>query len=611
MISTILIARMSGAFQFLEWAALDAVLRFRPSEPLDDRIAIVGIREEDIRGAGKYPIPDGTLAQLINTIQSYRPAVIGLDIFRDLPVEPGHAELLKTFQASKNLVVVEKVVPDYGFTVNAPVGIASEQVGFADALLDEDGKLRRSLLGTLSDQGDYRLSLSVRLAEGYLKTKGLALDNGIHDPDAMRFGRTELPRVDPNSGGYVRTDAGGNQMLINFRSGRHPFRMLTLQDLQRGVNPEWLRGKVVLIGYTAPSVKDVVNSAAIVTDNPALIYGVEVQAHVVSQIISGVLDGRPLLKSWADGWEYIWIIGWGIVGIGIGRLVRSPLKSVGSLAIACFILIGGSYGLLLTGWWVPVVPALLVLVLNGAGLAAFYRYDETLRSRLDDRQIVIDQTFDAIHNGPLQSLAKLLRQVKENPSMQPLAGELQDLNRELREVYEVVRREALMQENTLLFLEQERPLDLQASLHKTLYEVYQTVLERDFPGFKTLKLKVVKFEPITEHYLSADQKRGLCRFLEEALCNVGKHAINATRLEVTCIREPMGNVIRVVDNGSFTASIVEREKSSSGGFGTQQAKKLAKQLGGRFQRQPRDPQGTVCELTWHDRQHWLQRFRKE
>lgn len=606
-IAAIVLARFSGTLQFLEWSALDAGLRLRPSEPMDERIVIIGIQEEDIRKMGTYPIPDRALAQLLTTLQSYQPAVIGLDIFRDLPVEPGHVELTKVFQSNPNLIGVEKVLPA---TVNPPQGVASEQIGFADVMPDSDGKLRRSLLSTATEQGGYRFSLSIRLAASYLKTQGLTLDNGVRDPDAMRFGTTELTRFDPNAGGYIQADAGGNQMLISFRSGRHPFRILSLQDLQSGVDRRWLRDKIVLVGYMAPSVKDLINTAALVTDNPSLVYGVEIQAHVVSQIVSATLDGRSLLQVWSDGWEYVWIVGWGIVGIGIGRLIRSPSKSFLVLMAASAGLIAGSYGLLVLGWWVPVVPAFLVLMMNGAGLAAFYHYDEALRSRVKDRQIVIDQTFDAIHNGPLQRLAQLLRQLPEKDLPTPmLLGELQQLNQELRDVYEVVRREALLQDDSL-YLEHDRKLDLQAPLHQVLYDVYIAVLERDFSGFKTLKLQVVKFEPLDEQFLTTEQKRGLCRFLEEALCNVGKHARGATRLDVTCSQIQQGNVIRVADNGTGwedpNAAHVPGE-----GIGTRQAKNLAKQLGGQFQRFAQTPKGTICELTWRVKQGWFRRSRKE
>lgn len=605
-IVAIVLARLTGILQPLEWSALDAGLRSRPTEPVDERIVIVGIQESDIRGAGQYPIPDQRLATILNTLQTYQPAVIGVDIFRDMPVAPGHAELLKALQAN-NVIAVEQVLSDRtGFTVNPPPTVPPERIGFVDAFSDPDGKQRRALLGTVDEQENYRFSLAVQLAKAYLQPKGMQLDNGLQNPDAMRFGSTELPLFYRNSGGYVNADAGGVQMLINFRNRRNPFRFLSLQDLQQGVNPDWLRGKIVLIGYTAPSVKDSVNSTAIATDNPPQIYGVEMHAHVVSQILSATLDGRPFLQVWLDGFEYLWIITWGVVGIGIGRGIRSPQMSFLGLAIVLAILLAGSYGLLLLGWWIPVVPALLALVINGAGLAAFYRYDEALRSRLADRQIIIEQTFNTIHSGPLQTLAQLLRQVKsEDAPPAQILTKLEQLNAELRHVYDAVRQEALTEANSL-YLDQERELDLQAPLHKTLYEVYTTVMERDFSGFQTIKLKVFQFEPLDECYLTTEQKRGLCRFLEEALCNVGKHAVRTTRLEVTCAQIEGRNLIRVADNGideqtnSALAGAIVRE-----GLGTRQARNLAKQLGGQFQRLPNSPKGTICELSWTTHKRWF------
>lgn len=605
MIATIVLVRVAGGLQPLEWAALDSLLRLRPQESPDDRVVIVGIRESDIRRAGKYPVPDQTLAQLLNTLQTYQPAAIGLDTFRELPVEPGHGEFVRAVQA-KNVIAIEKALPDQsGSTVNPTIGVPVERLGFADLLIDPDGKLRRSLLGTSNPQGDFRYSLAIRLAELYLKPRGFSLENGVQDPEAMRFGSVEIPRFFSNSGGYVNADAGGVQTLINFRNHRHPFPFLSMEEVQRGVDPNLLRGKIVVIGYTAPSVKDLISSNAIVADNAALIYGVESHAHMISQIVSGVLDGRPFLKVWGSGWEYVWIVVWGIAGIAVGRLLRSPHQSFLGMLVAGGCLIGISYGLLLLGWWVPLVPALLVLLINGAILAAFYRYDEALRSRLEDRQMIIDQTFDTIHNGPLQTLAQLLRTVKgEGLPPEQLLPKLEQLNRELRDVHDAVRREALTPVNSI-YLAQERELDLQRPIHKTLYDVYTSVLERELPGFKTIRLKVVKFDPLNERGMTNEQKRGLCRFLEEALCNVGKHAIAPTRLEVTCTQVGGKNLLRVTDNGKGDGDAQGSLFNPTGGMGTQQAQNLAQQLRGTFQRYPREPQGMVCELSWAVRQSWL------
>ena len=593
----VIIARLTGALQFLEWMALDQFLHLRPSEPVDERIVIVGINEADIQTVGAYPIPDKKIATLLRTLQTYKPRVIGLDILRNLPVEPGHAELVAAFKDIKNLIAIEKVLPQ---PVAPPPSLPPEQVGFADAILDPDGRLRRSLLGTPTDKG-YKFSLSVKLAEAYLSTQGIRLDNGIHDSQAMRFGSTELPRFLPNSGGYVRTDAGGVQVLLNFRSGRERFRRVSLQDIETGkVNASWLRDRIILVGITAPSVKDIINTSATNSTNPApgLVYGVEIQSHAVSQIVSAVLDGRPLLQVCSDGWEYGWIVGWGILGMGFGRLTSSPLKNLLGVGITSIGLVGFSYWLLTWGWWLPVAPACLVFIVNGVGLTAFYQYDRALRTRLSDRQFIIDSTFDTIHNGPLQSLAKLLKSVREQDvPRQELLSELENLNHELRIVYEFMQRETLTQDHSL-HLGSSLELDLQVPLHEILYEVYSHTLERDLPCFKTLKVKVRTFDPIDERHLSIEQKRGLCRFLEEALCNVGKHAQGVTRLNVTCISKDGWCILRITDNGMGICS-------DSEGQGTQQCRNLARQLRGKFERSPLSPKGTVCELTWPVRKFWF------
>ncbi|NDJ25323.1 CHASE2 domain-containing protein [Nostoc sp. B(2019)] len=600
-----IIVRLTGAMQSLEWLAFDSFLRLRPEESIDERIVIVGINEDDIRTRKNYPIDspisDRDLAQLLLKLQTYKPRVIGLDIYRDLPVDPGHAELVAAFKSIKNLIAIEKVLPDQ---VAPPEALPSQKVGFADQITDSDGKLRRSLLGTPTPQ-EYKLSLSIRLTEVYLANEGISLENGIRDRAAMRFGNTELPRFLPNSGGYVRTDAGGVQVLLNFRSGKERFRTLSLNDFQSNkFNPNWIRDRIVIIGMTAPSRKDFITTSAIESIKPATgrVYGVEIQAHAVSQIISATLDSRPLLKTWDDRWEYLWIFAWGFFGIASARLTKSPLENFVVVGIASFSLVVFSYLLLTWGWWVPVIPALLVLALNGIELTALYQYDQALRSRIQARQAIIERTFETIHNGPLQNLAKVLKLVRDQDSptnelLPELEKELEKLNHELRGIYEFLQREPPTQD-TSLYLGKSLVLNLQDPLHEILYQVYSYTLEREFPCFKTIRIKIRTFEPIDERRLNIEQKRSLCRFLEEALCNVGKHATGVTRLEVTCSSSEGWYTLSIVDDGLGVSSSRE-------GRGTQQFRNLARQFKGKFRRVPLSPKGTLCELSWPVARFWL------
>jgi CHASE2 domain-containing sensor protein len=593
-IALVIIARLTGLMQSLEWLAFDSFLRLRPEEPIDERIVIVGINEDDIRTRKNFSFSDLDLAQLLLKLQSYKPRVIGLDIYRDFPVNPGHNELVKVFQNSKNIIGIEKVLPN---EIAPPPALPPTKVGFADQLTDSDGKLRRSLLGTPTKKG-YKFSLSLSLAATYLQHYGITVENGIRDQAAIRLANTELPRFFPNSGGYVRTDAGGVQVLLNYRSGRKRFRTVSLSDIESNkVNPDWLRDRIIIIGVTSPSRKDFISTLAIesIKEAPGRVYGVEIQAHAVSQIISAVLNSRPLLKTWEDGWEYIWILAWGFVAIASAKLTRSPLTSLLVVSIAGCSLILCSYLMLIFGWWVPVVPAFLALALNGMTITALYQYDQALRSGIKARQTIIERTFETIHNGPLQNLAKVLKLVRDRDLeikdlLWVVEKELEKLNHELRGIYEFLQREPIDQENSL-YIGKSLVLNLQDPLHEILYQVYSYTLERELPCFKTIRVKIQTFEPIDEQDLTIEQKRSLCRFLEEALCNVGKHATGVIRLEVTCSSSEGWHTLSIIDDG--LGAISSRE-----GRGTQQFRNLARQLKGKFRRVPLSPRGTLCELSW-------------
>ncbi|WP_019502604.1 CHASE2 domain-containing protein [Pseudanabaena sp. PCC 6802] len=593
-VGLVVLVRLSGALQMLEWGAFDRFMRYRPIEPVDRRVVIVGVTEEDIRHVG-YPVPDGELAQLITKLNSYKPRAIGLDIFRDLPVQPGEAELVKIFKTTRNVIGIEKsILPDaQNSIVNPPPELPTTQVGFADVILDRDGNVRRSLIASPRLNGGYQFSLGLRLAEAYLKAEGIEIDNGIKDKNAIRFGTVEFPRLQPHDGGYIGVDAGGNQILMNWRSGQKRFPMFSLKDIKtNNFNADAIRDRIVIIGMVAASVKDTLTAPAV---NEDLVEGVEYQAHSTSQIISAVLDGRSLLQVLPDAWEYVLIIFWGGAGIAIGNIRRrtntpaqerdSPIPNLLMMTAITISLVAGCYGLLLLGWWVPVIPTIFAFV--GAGLVT--RYIQDLRSLIEQRQLMLEQrqntlddAFNALHNGPLQTLAGILSSLRtDGLEPQVIGVKLESLDRELRQVYESLRPERLAKQGA-------------APLHELLYEVYHNTLQRDFAGFKGLKIKLPNINPVEDFYLTAEHKHELSLFLEEALCNVGKHARDATQLRVICKQENGWCSLRVVDNGagiSPTQTIVEQG-------GTKLAKSLAKKLGGSFTRSPNTPKGTICELTW-------------
>ena len=109
-IGLVILARLLGGLEFLELAALDRFLRWRNPEPIDERILIVGINEQDINNLANYPISDRQLADLITTLNKYQPTAIGVDIVRDKPQPPGNSQLNSIFRQQDHILGIEKVL---------------------------------------------------------------------------------------------------------------------------------------------------------------------------------------------------------------------------------------------------------------------------------------------------------------------------------------------------------------------------------------------------------------------------------------------------------------------------------------------------------------------
>ncbi|MGB7443234.1 MAG: CHASE2 domain-containing protein [Coleofasciculaceae cyanobacterium] len=606
LVGLLIIMRLAGFFEVFELMVFDDSLRRRPPEAVDQRVVIVGIDEDDLKAVGGFPVPNKQLAEILKILHKHEPRVIGLDLFRDLQDSPERDLLSQTLQDIPNIIGVE-VALNQGedSNVQPPSELPSTRVGLADFVVDPDGKMRRGILAARPWQDEIKYSFALVLAKSYLESEGISFKHGNSSRDPISLGTTELPRFLSNWGGYVGADSNGNQILLNFRAHRKPCRVISLADiLEEKFNPNWIGDRIVIIGMTAASVKDEYMTAAVKSsiftesqeyweryNSYKLIYGVEIHAHLTSQIVSVVLDGRPLLRVWSDFWEYIWILSWGLLGISLGIIFSPSWKSFLSIGIASLGLILICYLLLLLGWWIPVLPSLLALC--SAGLTTSL-VDLNLRLELEQRRLTIERTFEAVHNGPLQHLAVILRSTDENKlSAEQLRIQLQSLNRELRSIYESMRQELLNRDESF-YLDDDLALDLESPIAELLYQVYDHTLDRDFPGFSTIVTYIPpNFASLEDSGLSSEQKRGLCLFLQEALCNVGKHGIGTTRLDVVCKKETDWYRLSIIDNGvGITSSAVVSSQ------GSKQAEELARQLRGRFQRKPKHPQGTICELGW-------------
>ncbi|MEO1510260.1 MAG: CHASE2 domain-containing protein, partial [Cyanobacteria bacterium J06633_23] len=244
-------------FNVLEWELRDGFFRFRITEGIDQEIIVVTIDEQDIQSAGDWPIPDALLAELLQKVDQQSPRAIGLDIYRDLPEEPGHEELVETFRAMPTLIGVEKIIDN---RVNPPPVLEElGQVGIADLVLDGDRKVRRALLTAVDDQrnGDIRAGLATRVALKYLEAEGIELTLADAEQQKFLLGKASFVPLKPNEAGYSKQAVGGYQLLMNWWGGPENFVTVSMADVLSGeVESDIMRDRMVFIGTVAPSTND-------------------------------------------------------------------------------------------------------------------------------------------------------------------------------------------------------------------------------------------------------------------------------------------------------------------------------------------------------------------
>ncbi|MBD2384834.1 CHASE2 domain-containing protein [Cylindrospermum sp. FACHB-282] len=367
--------RLTGLLQLLELTAWDQFFIHRPQEPVDARIVIVEINEADVHQHRQWPMSDATLASLLEKIKQQQPRVIGLDLYRDFPVNPGHSDLVNVFETTPNLIGIQKVseTDDSAPVQPPPVLKQRQQVGANDIPLDGDGKIRRGLLYVNLKNGEALTSFGLKLALLYLKGEGITDSDRspTTNPNYLQLGRGVFPIFEANDGGYVGADAGSYQVLLNYRGQIKQFPKISLTEiLENRIPPDLMRGRIVLIGSTAESLKDLFYTpyTSNVFAAPERMAGVTIHANLISQILSASIDGRPLIQCLPEPLEWLWILVWSIIGAALCWQKRhSPHLVAISVFLAAGGLIGSCFLGFLVGWWIPVVPPLLAL--GGSAIA--------------------------------------------------------------------------------------------------------------------------------------------------------------------------------------------------------------------------------------------------
>jgi CHASE2 domain-containing sensor protein len=368
--------RFFGLLQGAELASFDQMMRSRMEESSDPRLLIVKIDDADIaeqRRNGETligtSVSNKSLNKLLEKLESYQPRAIGLDIYRDFPAEDKN--LAARLRNTQNLIAVckggdsDSKIPD---GIRKPPEIENARLGFSDFVHDPDGVIRRHLLFMNPEAASLcpaNYALSTQLAFRYLLALGITPK--FTQSGDLQLGDTVFHKLESQAGGYQDIDANGGQILLNWRATKNIAEQVTLTQLLSGqVNPKAVKDKIVLVGVT--SIGDFPDywATPFSTNFNQQMPGVFVHAHKLSEILSAVLDKRPLLKVWSPFVEVIWIWGCSIAGVLLVCSVAFTKKSLVVLILGvgvCVVFIYAiSLGFLVQGYWVPFVPSTLALI---------------------------------------------------------------------------------------------------------------------------------------------------------------------------------------------------------------------------------------------------------
>jgi adenylate cyclase len=388
-----LAVRHAGWFQFLEFRVYDYFVRQSPKAAGVGPIVLVEMTEADIQSSWlDYPIPDDKLAELLLGLAGDQAAVIGLDLWRDVPV-PKSGVGLEAFNevmlSHSNIVAIFTLD---GIAPPPVLGWNPERVAFNDNFpVDYEvdhtvPKVRRSLLYENKSEVESFDSFPFLLAVMYLRGMGIKPETDVEDPESIRLGKARLRALKANDGAYVGVETGGWQMLLDFKCP-DSFARYSFGDVLEGrIPPGTFQDKIVLVGINAPSVLDE-RATPIRRDHP----GVEMQASTVNQLLRQALDGEQGLQVWSDWMEDGWILFWCFCGGAIGYWARTPWRFA-PLTLICVIgLPVIAWQAFSMGWWIPVVTPAVGLLCATALVTSFVssqeRFMRTVLMKLYSRHV--------------------------------------------------------------------------------------------------------------------------------------------------------------------------------------------------------------------------------
>lgn len=386
-----------SAVQSLENIVYDTKLRLTMPKTLDSRIIIVDIDEKSLAEVGRWPWHRQKLAALTQELlQNQRVSAIGFDLvfaegddMREADTQFAQSFLQKNVvlgyyftsdrEARTSGVLPKPVIQQNnlsgrkiratvwdGFGSNiATLAEAAPLAGFFNAIADDDGVVRSTPL-LASFKGDYYESMALavyRAATGYPSVGPGSLPNsvdsvgGILSMDSIKLTKTDISDPTKTQMQTIKVDDRA-AVLVPYRglggAQGGSFQYISAADiLAKRLASEQLRGKIILVGTSAPGLQDLR-----ITPVGQTYPGVETHANV----ISSMLDGKSIYKpDYALGVEVVLLI---LVGLALA-FVLPALTATSALGFSVsMLLVPTALNLFLFSEYGMVFPLATLLLLS-------------------------------------------------------------------------------------------------------------------------------------------------------------------------------------------------------------------------------------------------------
>ncbi|MFZ9736822.1 MAG: CHASE2 domain-containing protein [Prochlorotrichaceae cyanobacterium] len=385
-----------GVFRVLEWSLTDQFYSLslpRKSSDTLQRFALVTIDESDITAVQKWPMTDEVMLRLFENIFRQQPRVVGMDIYRDLPVEPGHAQLQQFFATTPNLFGIEQVKEP---TIAPPPVLAAKgQVSASDSLIDRDGVIRRGLVQLRDEEGRAVEGFGAYAALRYLEGEDIHLDLIDRARNSYRLGEVRFFPLTGKNVLYTPEEIDNTQILIHYSAHLEQFPNISLWDVINNKIPDhFFTDRIVLVGSKAPSLNDNYRTPFNngFGQKAQLMPGVVIYANMAAHLIDTALNDRPFLQRPVASLDYSWLIFWTSYGTFAGVLyVRYRWSTLSLLILGIAIAVGTAYLLFLQGWVILLFTPILALIIStlASALASlWYRLNQSYQTLAQQRDLL-------------------------------------------------------------------------------------------------------------------------------------------------------------------------------------------------------------------------------